>query len=174
MQKLGLLFSPTGRLRPQVFIVIAIAVYVAGVASHVLTMPDVIGRFGLWPFLAVQALLIWIWFVVHAKRLSDAGRGTGFAAAVSVLYTLSIALLVIVAASFYSALAGQVPDANSSSALGLILLVWIIAVVLGAPQYDLAWLMVAILLFLALVPPVLAVATTVWAATRPSVAEKAA
>jgi ABC-type Na+ efflux pump permease subunit len=119
----------------------------------------------------VQALLIWIWFVLHAKRLHDAGRAAGLAAGVSVLYALSIALLVVVAASFYGALAGQVasdvPDANAASALGLILVLSIIAILLGAPHFDLAWLMVAILLSLAFVPIVLAVATTFWAATRP-------
>jgi len=168
MQPLRLLISPSGRLRPQPFLVAAAAVYLAGVASHFLTVPDVIARAGLWPFLAVQALLIWIWFTIHAKRLHDANRAAGLAAAVSVLYALSIALLVIVAASFYSALAGQAPDANSESALGLILLVAIIAILLGSPHYDLAWLMVVILLLIAFVPLVLAAAVTLWAATRPS------
>jgi hypothetical protein len=169
MQPLRFIFLPSGRLRPQTFLIAAVAVYLAGVASHLLTVPDVIARAGLWPFLAIQALLIWIWFVLHAKRLHDANRGAGLAAAVSVLYTLSIALMVIVAASFYGALAGQVPDANSASALGLILLVAIIAILLGAPHYDLAWLMVAILLLIAFVPLVLAAVVTLWAATRPSV-----
>ena len=87
-----------------------------------LTGSSVVLRAGLWPFLFVQALLIWIWFAVHAKRLHDAGQSAGFAAGVAILYALSIALLVIVAASFYGALAGQMPfeDANTASALGLI------------------------------------------------------
>jgi hypothetical protein len=97
--------------------------------------------------------------------------GAGLAGAVSVLYALSIALLVIVAASFYSALAGQVPDANSASALGLILLVSIIAILLGSPDYDLSWLMVVILVLIAFVPLVLAVVVTLWAATWPSIEE---
>jgi len=168
MRPLRLLFSPFGRLQPQAFVFAAVVVYLAGAASHLLTVPDVIARAGLWPFLAFQALLTWIWFTVHAKRLHDANRGAGLAAAVSVLYALSIALLVIVAASFYSALAGQVPDANSASALGLILLVSIIAILLGSPHYDLAWLMVVILVLIAFVPLVLAVVVTLWAATRPS------
>ena len=42
----------------------------------------------------------------------------------------------------------------------------------GAPHYDLSWLIVAILLVLAFVPIALAVATTVWAATRPSIQEQ--
>ena len=77
-------------------------------------------------------------------------------------------LLIIVTASFYNALAGEVPDANAASALGLILLVSIVAILLGSPHYDLAWLMVAILLLIAFVPVIVAVVVSLWAATRPS------
>jgi len=176
MQTLRLIFSPSGRLAPQAFIIAAILVYLVGIASHLLTGSSVVLHTGLWPFLFVQALLIWIWFAVHAKRLHDAGRTAGLAAGVAILYALSIALLVIVAASFYGALAGQMPyaDANTASALGLILLVSIIAILLGAPHYDLAWLVVAILLLIALVPVVLAFVVTLWAATRPSAQERGA
>jgi hypothetical protein len=168
MQRLRFLFSPFGRLPPQTFVVAAIAVYLAGAASHLLTTPEVIARTGVWPFAAVQALLVWIWFVLHATRLRDAGHGVGLAAGASLLYALSVALLIIVAASFYSALAGQVADANTASALGLILLISIVAILLGAPHYDLAWLVVAILVVIAFVPLIVAVAVTLWAATRPS------
>ena len=168
MQALRLLFSPVGRLPPQLFIFAAVAVYLAGAASHLPTVPEFIARNGLWLFLAVQALLVWIWFALHAKRLRDAGRSVGLAAGVAILYALSVALLIIVAVSFYSPLADQAPDANTASALGLILLLSIIAILLGAPHYDLAWLMVAVLLVIALVPLVLAVFLTLWAATRPS------
>jgi hypothetical protein len=174
MQALRLLFSPAGRLPPHTFVVCAVLVYLAGAASHLLTMPDVIARAGLWLFVAVQALLIWVWFALHAKRLRDSGRNIGLAAGVSVLYALSIALLIIIAASFYNTLAGQVPDASTASALGLILLLSIVAILLGSPHYDLAWLMVAVLLLIALVPIVLAVAVTLWAAARPGIAEKKA
>jgi uncharacterized membrane protein YhaH (DUF805 family) len=174
MQTLRLLFSPTGRLSPPTFIVAAGLVYLAGMASHLLTMPDAIVRAGLWPFLAAQIVLIWIWYAVHAKRLRDAGQAAGLAAGVSLLYTLSIALLVIVAASFYGALAGAGDDANAASALGLILFVSIIAILAGSPHYDVGWLIVAILLVIAFVPIVLAVVTTVWAATRPSAQRPAA
>ncbi len=174
MQTLRLVFSPSGRLSPTPFIVAAILVYLAGVASHVLTTPHVIVRAGLWPFLAAQIVLIWIWYAAHAKRLRDGGQTAGLAAGVSVLYALSVALLVIVAASFYGPLGGDGRDANAAGALGLILLVSIIAILAGSPHYDVGSLIVAILLVMAFVPIVLAVATTVWVATRPSVARPAA
>jgi uncharacterized membrane protein YhaH (DUF805 family) len=168
MQGLRLLFSPSGRLGPQTFIIVVALVYVAGIASHALTLPDVIRSAGLWPFLAAQIVLIWIWYALHAKRLRDAGKPVGLALATSVLYVLSIALLIIMAGAFYTALAGEGTDPNTASALGLILFVSIIAMLSGAPHDSLAWLIVAILLAIAYLPIALAVATTVWAATRPT------
>ena len=117
MQALRFLFSPSGRLSPQPFIIAAGAVYVLGVASQWLTVPAVIDRAGLWPFVVAQVVLIWVWYALHAKRLHDGGRGAGAAAGVAVLYALSVALLVIVAASFFNT--GEATDANSASALGL-------------------------------------------------------
>ena len=154
------------------------ATYVASlvglVPSHALTLPDVIKSAGLWPFLAAQIVLIWIWYALHAKRLRDAGKPVGLAVAASLLYALSVALLVIIAGAFYGALAGQGTDPNAASALGLIRFVSIIAMLSGAPHVSLAWLIVAILLVIAYLPIVLAVLTTAWAATRPTAERPAA
>ena len=166
MHPLHFLFFPYGRLSPPSFVIGVIIVYAAGAASHWLTVPEVIADAGLWPFVAVQALLIWVWYALHAKRLRDAGRAAGPAAGVALLYVLSLVLLIIVAASFFNS-SSEVPDANAAGALGLILLAAVLAVLLGAPHYDLAWLMVAVLTAAALVPVVVAVLFTVWAATRP-------
>lgn len=168
MQALVSLLSPAGLLRPGAFIAAAIVVYVAGGASHLLTAPDIIVRAGPWPFAAIQALLIWLWFTVHSKRLRDAGLGASLAAGVSLLYALSVVLLVIVEASFASAISGQTLDAKAASGLELILLVAVIAVLLQSSHYDLTWMVVAILLAIEFIPMALAVGTTIWAAMRPS------
>src|SRR5580692_11893212 len=102
MQALSLLFSPNGRLRPQPFIYGALAVYALGAASQLLTRPDVMMRGGLWLFAASQAVLIWIWFALHAKRLRDADRAAGLAAGASLLYALAVVLLLIVATAFFT------------------------------------------------------------------------
>ncbi|HML08814.1 MAG TPA: hypothetical protein VK430_11905 [Xanthobacteraceae bacterium] len=166
MQALHFLFSPSGRLRPQAFAVAILAVYVAGAASQWLTMPAVLARAGLWPFAAAQALLIWIWFALHVRRLRDAGTGVGLAAGIGVLYALSVVLLVIVAASFFNTSAAM-SDPNAATALGLLLLASIIDILLSSPHHDVAWLMVTILTFMAFVPVIIAVIFTLWAATRP-------
>jgi len=166
MGAMRLLFSPAGRLTPPPFIFAAAAVYAGGVASQWLTVPQVIDRAGLWPFVAVQALLIWVWFALHAKRLRDAGRGVGLAVGVALLYTLSVVLLIIVAVAFFNTAQG--PDANAAGVTGLILFVWIVALLLGSPHYDLGWLMAVILTTLALAPVIVAAVFSVWTATRPS------
>lgn len=168
MRALVSFLSPAGLLRPAAFMAAAIIVYVAGAASHLLTAPDVIVRAGPWPFAAIQALLVWLWFTVHSKRLRDAGLGAGLAAGVSLLYALSVVLLVIVEASFATAISGQALDAKAASGFELILLVAIIAVLLQSSHYDLTWVVVAILLAVEFIPMTLAIATTIWAATRPS------
>jgi hypothetical protein len=168
MQALVSLFSPTGLLRPGAFLAAAIVVYVAGAASHLLTAPDIIARAGPWPFAAIQALLIWLWFTLHGKRLRDAGLGAGFAAGVSLLYALSVILLVIVEASFATAISGQPLDAKAASGLELILLVAIIAVLLQSSHYDLTWVVVAFLFAIEFIPMALAIGTTIWAAMQPS------
>jgi len=168
MQAVQFLFSPSGRLKPQPFIYGAAAVYLFGAASHVLTTPDVMRHGGLWPFVAVQILLIWIWFVLHAKRLHDAGRGSGFVVAVGLLYVLSIVLLLIVADSFFNTSDGLMDNAGATGALELILLLYVIVTLVGSPHYDLAWLMVVLLMLIGFAPIVVAVGFSVWTARRPS------
>jgi uncharacterized membrane protein YhaH (DUF805 family) len=172
MQALRFLFSPSGRLGPQAFAVAVIVVYTAGVASQWLTVPGVVARNGVWPFVLVQAVLIWVWFALHAKRLRDADRSVGLAAGASLLYALAVVLLLIVATAFFSTSPSATTEANPTGALGLILLLSIIAALAGSSSYDVGWFVVAILMMLAFLPIVVAVVITLWAATRPSAGER--
>ncbi len=81
-------------------------------------MPDIVARTGLWPFVAAQAVLIWIWFALHAKRLHDAGRSTGLAAGAALLYALSVVLLLIVATAFFTTSPSAATGANPTARLG--------------------------------------------------------
>jgi uncharacterized membrane protein YhaH (DUF805 family) len=172
MAALRFLFSPSGRLPPQPFIFAVIAVYLAGSASHWLTTPDVIARAGLWPFVAVQALLIFIWYALHARRMHDAGRGALLAVGIASLYVLSLVLLIIVAASFFNT-AGDVSDPNAAGALGLLLLASIIATLIGSPHYDVSWAIVAVLVAIAVLPLAVAILFSLWAALQPSAPRRA-
>ena len=174
MHALRFLFSPSGRLPPQAFSFAAVAVYAAGAASQWLTTPDLIQRAGLWLFVAAQIIVTWIWFALHAKRLRDAGRSIDLPAAIALLYALSVALLVIVAVSFVHSASPESLEYNGATALGLILFVSVIVALLGPPQFDVAWLVLMALTAMALLPVILAIVCTLWAATRPSVASQPA
>ncbi|HEX4408387.1 MAG TPA: hypothetical protein VH206_06420 [Xanthobacteraceae bacterium] len=166
MEVLRSLFSPKGEIKPSFFIAAVIVVYVLGAGSHVLTVPGVITKFHLWPFMAVQAVLIWVWFVLHANRLHDAERSGGIAAGAAILYAISIVLLLILVLGFHD---HPMSDPSAGGALNLLLLLTVIASLSGTLQFDTAWAMIALLTGLAFVPVILAVSVTVWAATRPTV-----
>jgi uncharacterized membrane protein YhaH (DUF805 family) len=174
MQAPRFLFSPSGRLGPQAFAVAVIVVYAAGAASQWLTVPGVVARNGLWPFVLAQAVLIWVWFALHAKRLRDADRSTGLAVGASVLYALAVVLLLIVATTFFSTSPSAMTGASPTGALGLILLLSIIAALAGSSSYDVGWFVVVILMALAFLPVIVAVAVTLWAATGATVNEPTA
>jgi hypothetical protein len=164
--------SPAGRLRPQPFLAAIAAVYIAGALSHWLTVPDVTARVGLWAFAAAQAVLIWLWFVVHAKRLHDAGRREGLAIAVALLYVLSLVLLLLLAINFFTGSeAGSLGSASATSALELVLLLYIVMTLAGPMQYDLTWIVVVILTLFAIVPVLIALFFSLWTATRTGAAQ---
>ena len=170
MQTLRSLFSPAGRLEPRAFIIAAVIVYALGVAAQWLTMPDVLLRAGFWPFAAAQALLIWVWFTLHARRLRDAGQPVDLAAGAALLYGLSIVLLLIVAIGYFKPYAGTI-DPNATAALNIILFVMVISALTQSAGSDVGTLIVTVFMVLALLPLIVVVAVTLWAATRPSAVE---
>jgi uncharacterized membrane protein YhaH (DUF805 family) len=172
MRTLGLLFSPSGRLGRQAFVLAVMGVYAAGVASQWLTTTRIMALGGVWPFGVVQILLVWIWFSLHAKRLHDADRSAGTAAAAAIIYFLAVALLLVLLGAFFGGIAAQTQDPNATGALTLILFIWIIAILSGAPAANIYWLGVVILVAAAL-PIIFSAAVTLWAATRPSIQEQA-
>lgn len=174
MQIFRLLFSPSGRLGQQAFVLAALGVYAAGVASQWLTAEGVMVRGGgVWPFGVVQILLIWIWFSLHAKRLHDADRSAGIAGAAAIVYLLAVALLLFFLGTLFADVSAEARDPNATSALTLILLIWIVAILSDAPSADFSWLGVLVLGAAAL-PIIFTVVVTLWAATRPSMQEKTA
>jgi uncharacterized membrane protein YhaH (DUF805 family) len=159
-------------LSRQAFLPAVIGVYAAGVASQWLTVPAITERTGIWPFAIAQIALIWIWFSLHAKRLRGAGRSARIAATAAVVYLLAVMLLLFLLGTLFGVATSQSHDPNANGAVTLILFIWIIAVLSGAPSADLYWLGVLMLAVGAL-PIIFAVAVTLWAATRPSIEEQA-
>jgi len=112
MDPVAFLSPRQGRLAPKPFAFGVLGVWIAGIASQFLLTGEVIGRVGLWPFIAVQAALIWIWVVLHIRRLRDAGQGPAAVIGVTLIYVLSIALLLLLVAFFTH------PDAAGPSSTG--------------------------------------------------------
>jgi uncharacterized membrane protein YhaH (DUF805 family) len=87
--------SPSGRLARGPFAFAAVAVYAASFASQALLAPPVAAKAGLWAFAVAQAVLVWAWYLIHAQRLRDAGRETGAALGIAIVYALAIVLLLL-------------------------------------------------------------------------------
>jgi hypothetical protein len=89
-----------GGLAPGHFLAAIGAVYLLGLASQMITAPVMLTRFGVWPFLAMQAVLTAAWTMLHVRRLRHAGRGIAPAQGIAIIHALAIVLLVLVGAFF--------------------------------------------------------------------------
>src|SRR5215469_7485091 len=98
MESLAVFFSARGRLAPRTFAASAAVVYGTAFLSLLLISPPVMLRAGLVPFALVQAIAIWCWFCLHAKRLRDADRQVGVAVAIAALYALAVILFLLIVA----------------------------------------------------------------------------
>jgi uncharacterized membrane protein YhaH (DUF805 family) len=137
MQSHRFAFSPNGRVAPRPFAIAILVFYLASFLAQVLLATSVTARLNVWPFLGVQAALLWVWFALHVRRLRDAGRPTGTAAGIATLYGLALVLLVLVVGAMGApdshpfvvvAMVGQIladpePNGFGMVVLGLIALV---------------------------------------------------
>jgi uncharacterized membrane protein YhaH (DUF805 family) len=169
MNAVALLFSSSGRLAPRPFTIAVVLVYLVSFFSQALLSAPVTGRMGLWPFGLLQAALVWVWIVLHVKRLRDAERSTGLAVGIACLYVLALLLLLLVLMMITAS------DPTSSNFLltgqGLIhifIVLYAIGAVLGSSEFGVLayWLMGFLVLLL--LPVLLGLGFSIWAGTRPS------
>lgn len=144
----------------------AIAVYGISFLSQGLLTAPVTKLVSVVPFLIVQIVLIWLWIVLHRRRLRDAGRPSGIAIGIALLYALEVILLALLI-WMLTAPAEQTGDA--AGIFHLYLLLYLIGSLSG--ESNLAglqyWLMGLVALLL--MPAAISVMFSLWAATRPSV-----
>src|SRR5262245_64840517 len=95
MESLALFLSSHGRIARKPFALAVLLVYVLVFASQLLLSTPVTRHANVIPFALVQGLLTFSWYVLHAKRLRDAGRGTGVATALAILYAMSVVLFLL-------------------------------------------------------------------------------
>jgi hypothetical protein len=163
---LAAMFSRTGRVKPGPFTLAILFVYLLGFMSQLL-MSNQHGK--LLAFTVVQGGLLWAWYALHASRLRDAGRSTGSAFGVAIVYGLSV-LLIILMVWFLAGPSGNSPTGTKGDELlaGMLLLA-LLGMFYGAFDLGSFGLVIALLVLIALAPALIAIGFTIWAATRRSV-----
>jgi uncharacterized membrane protein YhaH (DUF805 family) len=163
-----LFWSPSGRLSRGGFLLAVSVVYLAGIGSQMLTAPVVVDRFNLLPFACAQLGILWSWYVLHRKRLRDAGRSSGLAAGIAILYLLALVLLLMVLSFFSAPDSGSGDTVPASSIVGLYVLLWAFGTFGERPSLGMLDLYALILLAIALAPFILVFGCTLWAGIRRS------
>jgi uncharacterized membrane protein YhaH (DUF805 family) len=154
MDLVALFTSSEGRLAPTPFWLGLVAVYLASIASQFLLAGALTARAGVWPFVLVQAGVLWSWTVLHIKRLRDAGRGPAGAIGVAVLYGLSIGLILLLIAAFTTGADLPPGGEPAHAALGFFLLIAILAV-LVSPDLGIFTIILKMLVLIACLPAVI-------------------
>jgi hypothetical protein len=160
--------APAG-IKPGPFIVAALLLYIASFISQILLSQPVTARLSVVPFLIVQVVLIGLWIVLHRRRLNDAGRPWGTVIGIAMVYALEVALLAILMAFIVSLnAAGDGGASGDNAVLNLFVIFYLLTLFSGDTGFGglQLWLMgfAAVLLL----PVVIAVCFSIWAATRPS------
>src|SRR5260370_7549955 len=122
MESLEVFVWGGGGLARRAFAAGAAVVYGTAFLSFLLISPPVMLRVGLAPFVLVQAIALWCWFCLHAKRLRDADRRIGVAAAIAVLYALAVILFLLLVA-LITPFGDVAQTARADDVLGLPLLI---------------------------------------------------
>ena len=161
------------RLAPLPFLLGALAVYALSFGSQVLLSPPVTARFSVAPFVLAQAVLIGLWLLLHMRRLRDAGRGSGLAFGIAVVYALEVVLFTILIWLILSS-AGTTNDGAGREAtiLHLFVVLYFLSLMTGDPSLGALQVWMTGFLVLMALPVVIAVVFSLWTATRPRVADR--
>ena len=171
MNSLATIFAASGRVAPKPFAFGAIAVYVASFLSQFLLAAPITARASVVPFLLVQIVIAGAWYLLHVGRLRDAGRPTGSAIALTILYALAIVLLLLVMLAIDAPGQPAGPEATPyANVFQIFLVVFLIGMILGDPNLGMFGYIMLGAIALVLLPIVIAIVFTIWVGTRPRVA----
>ena len=164
----SLAHSQTSRLARGPFVLAVAAVYAVSFVSQMLLSAPVTARMSVVPFVLVQIVLIAAWIVLHRRRLHDAGRPTGVVIGIAMIYALEVVLLTLLIWIV------SVPSGTSSFAddgagiFHLFTILYLLAVLTGDPGLGALQIWLMGLAALMLLPILIAIGFSLWAATRPS------
>jgi len=163
--------STSGRLAPRAFALGVAAVYAAGIAAQWLLSGEVMARGGVWPFVIAQAALIWLWLLLHMRRLRDAGQPPASALGVALIYALSLGLLIMLVAFFTNpdALGPSAGERSAGDAAAGTLLVLFLFAVLLKPDFGVFTTILKGLILIAFLPAVVSLLFSIRTGLRPRV-----
>ena len=162
--------SQKARLARGPFTVAVIAVYLASFASQTLLSPPVTAQAGVALFVLAQIALIWVWIVLHTRRLRDAGRPNGIVFGIAMIYVLEVVLLVLL---IWLILGSIGPNGGAGSDAGifqLFIILYLLGQMTGDPNLGVLQIWMMGFVAVMLLPIVIAVSFSLWTATRPSLA----
>jgi uncharacterized membrane protein YhaH (DUF805 family) len=163
-------FSQDGRLGRGPFTLAVIAVYLASFVSQMLLSAPVTAQVSIVPFVLVQVALIWLWIVLHSRRLRDAGRPTGIVIGIAMIYVLEVVLLVML---IWLILATTGPTGGAStdaSIFQLFVILYLLGMMTGDPSLGALQIWMMGFAAVMLLPVAISVVFSIWAATRPKTA----
>jgi uncharacterized membrane protein YhaH (DUF805 family) len=167
MESLDLFFSAVGRVTPRPFARAVVAVYATAFLSQLLISPPVMLRIGLAPFALVQAIAMWAWFCLHAKRLRDADRPIGPVGAIAALYALAMILLLLIVTLVVGTALGGVVERNGAGT-DVLISSYLVTALAGDPDPGMFAYVATGILALTFAPMLIAMGFSIWAGTRPS------
>ena len=155
-------------MAPVPFTLAVIAVYALSFASQALLSPPVTSQFNVFPFVLAQVVLIAAWIKLHRWRLRDAGRTTGTVIGIAAIYALEIVLLVLLVWLLLSS-AGPSSGGVGTEApiLQFFVILYLLALMTGDPNLGALQIWMIGFAAVMLLPVVIAVVFSLWAATRP-------
>jgi uncharacterized membrane protein YhaH (DUF805 family) len=160
----------TNSLTRRPFALAVIAVYLVSFISQMLLSAPVTSRLGVAPFALAQIALIWLWIVLHRRRLRDAGRPSGIVFGIAFVYALQVLLLLLLVWMIVASNAGTSETADTGAGLlHLFTVLYLLGMMTGDPALTGLQLWLAGLIALLLIPVLIGLCFSLWAATRPSV-----
>jgi uncharacterized membrane protein YhaH (DUF805 family) len=156
---------PGARLARGPFALAAIALYAISFVSQALLTAPVTKHVSVAPFVLAQIVVIWLWVEIHRRRLRDAGRPTGIAIGIAMVYALEVILLALL---IWALTASAAQTGDTASIFHLYVLLYMLGSISGESslaslQYYL--MSVAAVMF---IPTAIAIVFSLWTATRPS------
>ena len=125
--------SAKGQIKPLPFAIAVTAIYAVNLIVCNYLSLGFLARGGIIPFLLLQIVLTKAWYGLHARRLTDAGRGVGVAKAIAIIFLLFVSLVALMAMGSQPPAAASQP---TESTLGGVISLFLFAFILTGSGFG--------------------------------------